>query len=118
MYTGMNTGIRYGLNPKTLGDIINVSSGSCFNSLHMNPVKGVVRGSSAERDFEGGFPTEMAKGVMDMATQLSKDVGAKSVFGPIVNDVFDKASRNEKCKGKECRSVWRLFAEDEGRDLD
>ena len=63
---GMNTGERYGLEPKRLGEIINVSSGMSWNSLHMNPVKGVVEGSSANRDFEGGALTEPGKPIMDM----------------------------------------------------
>ncbi|KAL6249907.1 hypothetical protein RBB50_003763 [Rhinocladiella similis] len=76
---GMNTGIKYGLDPKVLTDVINVSSGMCWNSLHMNPVKGVQPNSSSSRDFEGGFKTELAKGVMDMTVQLMDDSNTRDV---------------------------------------
>ncbi|KIW10289.1 hypothetical protein PV08_11251 [Exophiala spinifera] len=114
---GMNTGIKYGLDPKVLTDVINVSSGMCWNSLHMNPVKGVQPDSPSSRDFEGGFKTELAKGVMDMTVQLMDDVGAKHVMGPIVTDVYARAVKHPRCADKECRSIYRLFSENEGRDL-
>lgn len=88
-----------------------------WNSLNMNPVKGVQPNSSASRDFEGGFKTELAKGVMDMTMQLMDDVGAKHVLATVVTDVYARAVKNQKCKDKECRSIYRLIAEDEGRDL-
>lgn len=113
---GMNTGIRYGLDPNTLGRIINVSSGMSWNSLHMNPVKGVVEGSSSNKDFAPGFPTELARGVMGQGRELMRIVGAKSILGGKVEGLFEKAVGDERCKGRECRSVWRLW-EGEGEGL-
>lgn len=98
-------------------DAINVSSGMCWNSLHMNPVKGVQPDSSASRDFEGGFKTELAKGVTDMAVELMNEVGAKHVMANVLKDVYARAVSNPKCIDKECRSIYKLIAEDDGSDL-
>ncbi|KAF7189251.1 3-hydroxyisobutyrate dehydrogenase, mitochondrial [Pseudocercospora fuligena] len=114
---GMNTGLKYGLDPKVLNDVINASSGCCWNSLHMNPVKGVQPDSSASRDFKGGFKVELAKGVTDMAVQLMEQVSAKHVFGDVMKDIFARAVDNPLCAGQESRSVWRLFTEDDGNHL-
>lgn len=114
----MNMGIRYGLDPKVLAGVINVSSGKNYNSLDQNPVKGVTATAAAATDFEGGFSMELCKGVVDMAVELGKDVGAKSVLAEVVLMTFGKALESEKCKGKDCRSVYRLFAEDDGHALD
>ncbi|EME81570.1 uncharacterized protein MYCFIDRAFT_154262 [Pseudocercospora fijiensis CIRAD86] len=114
---GMNTGVKYGLDPKVLNDVINASSGCCWNSLHMNPVKGVQPDSSASRDFQGGFKVELAKGVTDMAVQLMEEVGAKHVFGDVMRDVFARAVKSPLCAGMESRSVWRLFTVDGGKGL-
>lgn len=84
----------------------------CWNSLHMNPVKGVQSGSSASKDFEYGFKTELAKGVTDMAVQLMKDVGAKQVMAPMLQHIYAKAVYDPRCADKECRSIYRLIAED------
>jgi len=114
----MNMGIRYGLDPKVLAGVINVSSGKNYNSLDQNPVKGVTSTAASAKDFEGGFSSELCKGVIDMAVDLGKQVGAKSVLSDIVQKTFDKACKSEKCSGKDCRSVYRLFSEDDGRALD
>jgi 3-hydroxyisobutyrate dehydrogenase-like beta-hydroxyacid dehydrogenase len=113
----MNTGVKYGLDPKILAGVINASSGMSWNSLHHNPVKGVNPRSSASHDFKGGFKTELAKGVIDMAVQLAGEVGAELVMGEPLQRVFEEAVKNDKCKEQECRSVYRLFADDDGRDL-
>lgn len=114
----MNMGIRYGLDPKTLAEVINVSSGKCYNSLDQNPVKGVTPTAASAKDFEGGFSTELCKGVIDMAVNLGIQVGAKSVLSDVVQGTFDKACKDKRSSGKDCRSVYRLFAEDDGRALD
>ncbi|KAK5053868.1 hypothetical protein LTR84_001830 [Exophiala bonariae] len=114
---GMNTGVKYGLDPKVLADAINVSSGMSWNSLNMNPIKGVQSNSSASKDFEGGFKTELAKGVIDMAVELMDGLGAKHVMGNVVKDIYARAVEHPKCADKECRSVFRLIAEDDGKDL-
>jgi 3-hydroxyisobutyrate dehydrogenase-like beta-hydroxyacid dehydrogenase len=114
----MNVGIRYGLDPKVLAGVINVSSGKSYNSLDQNPVRGVTPTAAATKDFEGGFSTELCKGVIDMAVDLGKEVGAKSVLADVVQSTFGKALESDKCKGKDCRSVYRLFAEDDGHAFD
>lgn len=114
----MNMGTRYGLDPKVLASVINVSSGKNYNSLDQNPVKGVTPTAASAKDFEGGFSTELCKGVIDMAVDLGKQVGAKSVLSDIVQSTFDKACKNEKTRGKDCRSVYKLFAEEDGHALD
>jgi 3-hydroxyisobutyrate dehydrogenase-like beta-hydroxyacid dehydrogenase len=114
----MNMGIRYGLDPKVLAGVINVSSGRCYNSLDQNPVKGVTATAASAKDFEGGFSTELCKGVVDMAIDLGREVGAKSVLAEVVQRSFGKACESERCRGKDCRSIYQLFAEDGGRALD
>jgi 3-hydroxyisobutyrate dehydrogenase len=114
----MNMGVRYGLDPKVLAGVINVSSGRCYNSLEQNPVKGVTPTAASAKDFENGFSTELCKGVIDMAIELGKEVGAKSVLSDVVQSTVQKAVESERCSGKDCRSVYRLFAEKDGAALD
>lgn len=114
----MNMGERYGLDPKVLAGVINVSSGKCYNSLDQNPVKGVTATAASAKNFEGGFSTELCKGVIDMAVDLAEQVGAKTVLSDIVQDTFNKAVKSDRCSGKDCRSVYRLFSENDGRALE
>ncbi|KAI0863682.1 3-hydroxyisobutyrate dehydrogenase, variant [Xylaria cubensis] len=105
----MNMGVKYGLDPKKLADVINVSSGRCYNSLDQNPVKGVTPGSASEKDFVGGFSVELCKGVLDMAVELGEQVGARSILSDRVLAIYDKALKDERTRGKDSRSIYRFF---------
>lgn len=108
----MNMGVKYGLDPKILASVINVSSGRCYNSLEQNPVKGVTPGAASETDFVGGFSVEMCRSVLDMAIDLGKNVGAQSVLSDRILGVYEKAVEDERTRGRDSRSVYRLFADD------
>ena len=114
----MNAGMKYGLDPKTLSDVINKSSGVSWNTLHHNPVKGVNPKASSSNDFKPGFTTELAAGVISDAYALMNQVDAKTILAPTVKGVFDRALISEKCKGMEARSVWRMLVEDDGIELE
>ncbi|KAI0457796.1 3-hydroxyisobutyrate dehydrogenase, variant [Xylaria acuta] len=109
----MNMGVKYGLDPKKLADVINVSSGRCYNSLDQNPIKGVTPGSASEKDFVGGFSVELCKGVLDMAVALGEQVGARSILSDRVLAIYDKALKDERTRGKDSRSIYLFFAEDD-----
>lgn len=110
----MATGVKYGLDPKTLSDVINKSSGMNWNSMHMNPVKGVHPNAPAARDFKGGFSIELAHGVIEDATNLMNQVGTRKVLADNVKGIYDQALEDPRTKGQEARSVWRFF-EDQSR---
>ncbi|KAI1369442.1 NAD binding domain of 6-phosphogluconate dehydrogenase-domain-containing protein [Xylaria arbuscula] len=109
----MNMGVKYGLDPKKLADVINVSSGKCYNSLDQNPVKGVTPGAASEKDFVGGFSVELCKGVLDMAVALGEQVGAKSILSDRVIAIYDKALKDERTRGRDSRSIYRFFADND-----
>jgi 3-hydroxyisobutyrate/3-hydroxypropionate dehydrogenase len=105
----MSTGLKYGLDPKTLSEVINKSSGMNWNSVHHNPVKGVNPAASSARDFKGGFSVELAQGVIEDATTLMSQMGTKTVFADQIKSVYERALNDPRTKGQEARSVWRFF---------
>ncbi|KAG7409957.1 3-hydroxyisobutyrate dehydrogenase [Fusarium oxysporum f. sp. rapae] len=114
---GMNMGRLYGLDPVILASAINSSTGMSRNSREQNPVKGVSSVASSAKDFEGGFSTVLCHGVLQMAMQLSEQLGAKSLLAPVVQDMYDCAVQNDKCRDKDFRSIYRLFSEENGDQL-
>ncbi|RSM11447.1 hypothetical protein CEP52_003047 [Fusarium oligoseptatum] len=114
---GMNMGRLYGLDPVLLAGVINSSTGMSRNSREQNPVKGVSSVASSATDFEGGFSTELCHGVLQMSMELSEQLGAKSMLAPVVRSMYDCAVQSEKCQGKDFRSIYRLFSEEEGQEL-
>lgn len=106
----MDMGIKYGLDPKVLSNVINVSTGRNYNSLEQNPINGVTATAAASKDFVGGFSIELATGVIRMAVELSKQVGAKTLVADTVIDAFEKACADKRCAGKDCRSLYKWLA--------
>lgn len=109
----MNMGVKYGLDPKKLADVINVSSGRCYNSSDQNPVKGVTPTAASAKDFVGGFSVELCKGVLDMAVTLGEQVGAQSILSDRILAIYDKALKDERTRGKDSRSIYIFFADDD-----
>jgi 3-hydroxyisobutyrate/3-hydroxypropionate dehydrogenase len=66
--------------------------------------------AAVARDFEGEFSIELCTGVVEMAVELEKQVGARILLGETVMQGFEEARRGEKCRGRDCRSFYRWLA--------
>jgi 3-hydroxyisobutyrate dehydrogenase len=88
----------------------------------MCPVKGVQSTSSATRDFlsgpDGGPGFDLATESTEMTVELMDHVNAKSVMAPVMRDIWKRAQASPLCQGKEYRSLYRLFSEEDGRALE
>lgn len=107
----MNLGIRCGLDAKVLAGVINASTGRSYNSIDQNPVKGISPNSSANRDFEGGFDISLCVGVLKMAVGLGEETGTSLPLSKGLVDTYEAASKDERCIGKDCRSVYKYVAD-------
>ena len=101
----MNLGVRLGLDPHRLGELINGSSGRCWSSEVNNPVPGVSPGSPAEKDYEGGFGVELMKKDLRLAMEEAQRSGAKIELGAKAGDVYAEVEAAEK--GKDFSVVYR-----------
>lgn len=105
----MNLGIKAGLDPKVLANVINVSTGKCWPSEVNNPVAGVVEGSPAGRDYSGGFGIGLMKKDLGLALEAAKTAGAHLELGDKANEVYTNASKDEKCQGRDFSVVYRYL---------
>ena len=78
----MNLGIRLGLDPSMMAEIINTSSGRCWSSDTYNPCPGVMPGVPSSNNYQGGFGTAlMAKvswpgwgwGIVEQLSSVSRE---------------------------------------------
>ena len=60
----ISLGIKLGLDPKLLSDVINRSSGRCWSSEVYNPCPGVVETAPSSKDYQGGFGTALMAKVL------------------------------------------------------
>ncbi|RAL64009.1 hypothetical protein DID88_003197 [Monilinia fructigena] len=105
----MNLGIMWGLDPQVLGNLINSSTGKCWPSEINNPVKGVVSGAPAERDFNGGFGISLMKKDLGLALKAAAEVHAKLELGNRAREVYETAEQQDNCKGKDFSVVYKYI---------
>ncbi|KAI1336588.1 NAD binding domain of 6-phosphogluconate dehydrogenase-domain-containing protein [Xylariaceae sp. FL0016] len=105
----MNLGIRWGLEPKTLANIINVSTGRCWPSEINNPVKGVVDGAPANRDYSGGFGISLMKKDLKLAIVAAEEANAELKLGDKARAVYEEAEKKGECKGRDFSVVYRFL---------
>lgn len=108
----LNIGVKMGLDPKLLTDVINVSGGQCWITSKSNPVPGVQENVPSSRDYEGGFRLSLCAKVLGMGTRLAEMVGAKTVLDKPTMGAFQEAI--EKGYGaKDARVVYRWLNDSE-----
>lgn len=94
----MNMGIKFGLDPKVLGELINGSSGKCWASEINNPVPGVSPGAPAERDYDGGFGTSLMKKDLRLAIEAAAKAAVKLELAQKTKEVYDEVENMEPAK--------------------
>lgn len=105
----MNLGIKWGLDPKVLANLINISTGKCWPSEVNNPVNGVVLGSPASRDYSGGFGISLMKKDLKLAIQAASEAGARLELGDRARDVYEAAEQQEDCKNRDFSVIYRFI---------
>ncbi|OLN87384.1 putative 3-hydroxyisobutyrate dehydrogenase, mitochondrial 2 [Colletotrichum chlorophyti] len=109
----MNLGVRWGLDPKVLAGVINVSTGKCWPSEVNNPVKGVVEGSPAGRDYKGGFGIGLMRKDLGLAVVAAEEAGARLELAARATEVYAAAEKEERCKGRDFSVVYRYLGGEE-----
>lgn len=105
----MNLGMKWGLDPKVLGHLINISTGKCWPSEINNPVAGVVEGAPAGRDYQGGFGLGLMKKDLGLAIKAAGEAGARLELGGKASEVYEEAEKDERCRGRDFSVVYRYL---------
>ncbi|KAG0652445.1 3-hydroxyisobutyrate [Hyphodiscus hymeniophilus] len=111
----MNLGMKWGLDPKVLGNLINISTGKCWPSEINNPVEGVVEGSPASRDYTGGFGIALMKKDLGLAIKAAAEAGARLELSDKARQVYEEAEQREDCKGRDFSVVYRYISSAESK---
>lgn len=101
----MNLGMKWGLDPRALGKLLNSSTGRSWPIEVNNPVPGVVENAPAGRDYEGGFGVSLMKKDLKLAIQAAKEAGARLELATKAEEVYEKVEQHYK--GKDFSVVYR-----------
>ncbi|UNI23001.1 3-hydroxyisobutyrate dehydrogenase [Purpureocillium takamizusanense] len=112
----LNMGVKAGLDPKLLTEVMNASSGQCWVTSKSNPVPGVQPHVPSTNGYEGGFRIELCSKVLGMGTKLAQEVGARTILDAPTQSAFEEVMRDERYRGKDARVVYKWLNESDSAD--
>ncbi|KAL2827560.1 6-phosphogluconate dehydrogenase [Aspergillus cavernicola] len=101
----MNLGMRWGLDPKVLADMINSSTGRCWPMEINNPVPGVVEGAPASRNYEGGFGVSLMHKDLRLALTAAKESGTPLALAEVARVIYNVVEAEHR--GKDFSVVYK-----------
>jgi 3-hydroxyisobutyrate dehydrogenase len=107
----LNIGVKLGLDPKRLTEVINASGGQTWITSNINPVPGVQENVPSSRNYEGGFRIELCTKVLEMGSELAKQANAKTVLDKPTLQAFKEAAADDRYRGKDARVVYKWLNE-------
>ncbi|KAJ5718491.1 hypothetical protein N7488_004137 [Penicillium malachiteum] len=105
----MNLGVRWGLDPKSLADMINASTGRCWPSEVNNPVPGVVETAPASRGYQGGFGVSLMHKDLRLALTAAEKSDTPLELGNKAREVYGAVE--EAHRGKDFSVVYQWLQE-------
>jgi 3-hydroxyisobutyrate dehydrogenase len=107
----MNLGVKAGLDASVLASIINSATGRNWASEVNNPAPGVIEGSPASRQYQGGFATRLMYKDLGLAVTAARQAGAKMHLSNSAFDVYEKLSANDEYAGLDFSVVYKYLQE-------
>ncbi|AMD00496.1 3-hydroxyisobutyrate dehydrogenase [Halomonas chromatireducens] len=101
-------GVKNGLDPAVLSEIMKQSSGGNWALNLYNPWPGVMQGSAASRDYQGGFLTDLMAKDLGLAWELALESKATVPMGSQARNLF-ALHASQGNGGKDFSSIQKLF---------
>ncbi|PWY89838.1 hypothetical protein BO70DRAFT_285107 [Aspergillus heteromorphus CBS 117.55] len=101
----MNLGIRWGLDPKALAELVNSSTGRCWPMEVNNPVPGVVETAPASRGYEGGFGVSLMNKDLRLAITAAEESQTHLALADKARGVYNAVE--EEHRGKDFSVVYK-----------
>jgi 3-hydroxyisobutyrate dehydrogenase len=102
-------GEGFGVDPKVLTQVIAKSSGATWVMEKNHPVPGVDPNSSANRDYEPGFMTDLMAKDLGLAVGAAREKRVPVAVGAAAMQLYRIASAHGLGR-KDCAAVYRFLA--------
>ncbi|XP_022105573.1 3-hydroxyisobutyrate dehydrogenase, mitochondrial-like [Acanthaster planci] len=107
----MNLGIRLGLEPKMLAQILNSSSGRSWSSDTYNPVPGVMEGVPSSNQYKGGFSTTLMTKDLGLAQSAATHTKSATPLGSLAHQIY-RVMCSKGYSLKDFSSVYQFLKEE------
>jgi len=105
-------GVKNGLDPKVLSDIILKSSGGNWSLEKYNPYPGVMEGAPASRNYEGGFFVDLMLKDLNLAMDAAKSSAATIPLGAAARNLYSLFRESDANNGrKDFSSIIKMFGD-------
>jgi 3-hydroxyisobutyrate dehydrogenase len=106
----LNLAVAYGLDPKTISNIISKSSGRNWALEVYNPMPGVMENAPSSRDYSGGFATSLMVKDLGLAQEAARSKQAATPLGSLAQQLYQRHSQAGNGK-LDFSSIIRLIEE-------
>ncbi|XP_022127160.2 probable 3-hydroxyisobutyrate dehydrogenase, mitochondrial [Pieris rapae] len=84
----MNMGIKMGLDPKVLLDVLNNSSARSWSTEVYCPVPGLVPTAPSSRNYDNGFKNELMVKDLELASQMALGIRSPIPLGAVATQLY------------------------------
>lgn len=109
----MNIGMAAGMDPRVLANIFHTSTAQSAICDDWNPVPGICPDAPASKGYKGGFRINLMRKDVGLAIDSADRLGVKLAIGREGWKVYDEASRDPRCEGRDSRVIYRYLGGNE-----
>lgn len=107
-------GVQNGLDPKTLSDIMKVSSGGNWALNVYNPYPGVMQDVPASNNYQGGFLVDLMRKDLGLAMAAAQASGSSVPMGSLAHSLYQLHKATNDAGGQDFSSIQHLFSPEIG----
>ena len=105
-------GVKHGLDPAVLSDIMAKSSGANWSLEKYNPYPGVMDGVPASRNYEGGFFVDLMLKDLNLAMDAARASSSSVPMGAAARNLYSLLKESNPEQGrKDFSSIVAMFGE-------
>jgi len=104
----LSMGVKSGLDPGVLSEIMSKSSGGNWSLDKYNPYPGVMTESPASKDYQGGFLNKLMIKDLNLAKELAQDSKTETPMGDSARKLYDELIE-QGLEDLDFSSVQKLF---------
>ncbi|KAF5576032.1 3-hydroxyisobutyrate dehydrogenase [Fusarium pseudocircinatum] len=102
----MAIGVRSGVDPKMLHQIIHNSTGQTFMGDNVCPVPGVVPHAPSSNNWRLGFKTQMFLKDLSLGIEAARKLNLEPAMAQAAYEVYERASQDPRCIDRDGSSVY------------
>ncbi|XP_050684365.1 NAD-dependent L-serine dehydrogenase [Leptidea sinapis] len=110
----MNMGIKMGLDPKVLLDVLNNSSARSWSTEVYCPVPGLVPTAPSSRDYEKGFKNELMVKDLELASEMALGIRSPIPLGAVATQIY-RVAQSRGYGEKDFSYIYQLLKEDKSK---